>query len=58
MSKHVRNLPPVRFDVTNEARCTAHGDKRICVANCPRHNAITYSEQYARHATDSIGQVQ
>lgn len=52
MSKHRRNVPlAVHADVQNDARCT-------CAASmwtCPRHNADTYADQQARHATDSIG---
>lgn len=56
-AKHRRNMAPITaegrpvFDVQNNARCT-------CAvrgwATCPRHNPVTYSEQQARHATDSL----
>lgn len=54
---HRRNMGPIRadgtpvFDVQNNARCQC---RERGWAICPRHNPVTYSEQQARHATDSI----
>lgn len=42
------------YDVQNDARCHNVGSKRMCTDHCPRHNAATYADMYARHATDSI----
>lgn len=42
-------------DVQNDAACTCRPGTRFDV--CARHNADRYADQYARHATDSIGQI-
>lgn len=59
-AKHRRSIPtdaaPFHefrvYDVQNDAACKcAERGWHIC----PRHNADTYADQQARHATDSIG---
>jgi hypothetical protein len=55
MSKHRREIPNLFpshvFDVQNNAVCQCRVSGW---ATCPRHNADTYADQQARHATDSL----
>jgi hypothetical protein len=56
----VRDLHPEEFvvaDVQNDARCSSFGvrDSGCTGMYCPRHRADDYAENFARHATDSLG---
>jgi len=55
MSKHAAtDRDESRF--YTEATCdTVRTGRANCGYACPRHQPVDYSENYARHATDSIG---
>ena len=54
MSKHRKNVPA---DWQSDATCPHNARGVECGAAwhaCPRHNAASYADYMARHATDSL----